>query len=69
MGPAKMAPELIAKIRNEVSKILANADTQLKLSNAGVEVTMGDGNALAQLIKLDSARYAQLAKSANIKGE
>jgi tripartite-type tricarboxylate transporter receptor subunit TctC len=69
MGPAKMAPELVAKIRNEVSKILANADTQLKLSNAGVEVTMGDGNALAQLIKLDLARYAQLAKSANIKGE
>jgi tripartite-type tricarboxylate transporter receptor subunit TctC len=69
MGPAKMAPEVVAKIRNEVSKILANADTQLKLSNAGVEVTMGDGNALAQLIKLDLARYAQLAKSANIKGE
>jgi tripartite-type tricarboxylate transporter receptor subunit TctC len=69
MGPAKMAPELVAKIRNEVSKILSNADTQLKLSNAGVEVTMGDGNALAQLIKLDLARYAQLAKSANIKGE
>jgi tripartite-type tricarboxylate transporter receptor subunit TctC len=69
MGPAKMPPELVAKIRNEVSKILANADTQLKLSNAGVEVTMGDGNALAQLIKLDLARYAQLAKSANIKGE
>jgi tripartite-type tricarboxylate transporter receptor subunit TctC len=69
MGPAKMPPELVAKIRSEVSKILANADTQLKLSNAGVEVTMGDGNALAQLIKLDLARYAQLAKSANIKGE
>jgi tripartite-type tricarboxylate transporter receptor subunit TctC len=69
MGPAKMPPELVAKIRNEVSKILANADIQLKLSNAGVEVTMGDGNALAQLIKLDLARYAQLAKSANIKGE
>jgi tripartite-type tricarboxylate transporter receptor subunit TctC len=69
MGPAKMPPELVAKIRNEVSKILANADTQLKLSNAGVEVTMGDGNALAQLIKLDLARYAQLAKLANIKGE
>lgn len=69
MGPAKMPPDIVNKIRNEINKILANPDIQSRLSNAGVEVTVGDGNALAQLIKLDLARYAQLAKSANIKGE
>jgi tripartite-type tricarboxylate transporter receptor subunit TctC len=69
MAPAKMPPEIVAKIRNEVTKILSNPDIQSRLSNAGVEVQIGDGNFLANLIKTDLARYAQLAKSANIKGE
>jgi tripartite-type tricarboxylate transporter receptor subunit TctC len=69
MAPAKMPPEIVTKIRNEVTKILSNPDIQSRLSNAGVEVQIGDGNFLANLIKTDLARYAQLAKSANIKGE
>jgi tripartite-type tricarboxylate transporter receptor subunit TctC len=69
MGPAKMPPEIVQKIRADVTKIMQNPDVQSRLSNAGVEALGGDGNALAQLIRLDLARYAQLAKSANIKGE
>jgi tripartite-type tricarboxylate transporter receptor subunit TctC len=69
MGPAKMPPEIVQKIRADVTKIMQNPDVQSRLSNAGVEALSGDGNALAQLIRLDLARYAQLAKSANIKGE
>jgi tripartite-type tricarboxylate transporter receptor subunit TctC len=69
MGPAKLAPEIVTKIRTDVQKILATPDVQARLSNAGVEPLIGDGSALAQLITLDLARYAQLAKSANIKGE
>jgi tripartite-type tricarboxylate transporter receptor subunit TctC len=69
MGPAKLPPEIVAKIRADVQKILATPEVQARLSNAGVEPLVGDGAALAQLITLDLARYAQLAKSANIKGE
>jgi tripartite-type tricarboxylate transporter receptor subunit TctC len=69
MGPAKMPADIVQKIRLEVTKIMQNPDILSRLSNAGVEALGGDGQALAQLIKLDLARYAQLARSANIKGE
>jgi len=39
------------------------------LSGAGVEPLSGNGAALSKLITSDLARYAQLAKSANIKAE
>jgi tripartite-type tricarboxylate transporter receptor subunit TctC len=64
-----MPADVVAKIRADVTKIMANPEVQNRLSNAGVEALSGDGAALAQLIKLDLGRYAQLAKSANIKGE
>jgi tripartite-type tricarboxylate transporter receptor subunit TctC len=34
-----------------------------------VETSLGSGADLAKLIKSDTARYQQLAKSANIKAE
>ncbi|WP_457279216.1 Bug family tripartite tricarboxylate transporter substrate binding protein [Polaromonas sp. P5_D5] len=69
MGPAKMPPEVVAKIYADVQKVLAEAAVRENLSGAGVEPLSGDGAALARLIKVDLARYAQLAKSANIKPE
>lgn len=69
MGPAKMPPEVVAKIYADVQKVLAEGAVRENLSGAGVEPLSGDGAALARLIKVDLARYAQLAKSANIKPE
>ncbi len=69
MGPAKIPSDVLAKIRGEVQKAMNNPEIQAKLSNAGVEPFIGDGNALAQLIKTDLVKYTQLAKSANIKAE
>ncbi|MDB5742791.1 MAG: hypothetical protein JWR68_1106 [Polaromonas sp.] len=69
MGPAKLPPEVVAKIVADVSKVLADPRVQGNLSNAGVEPYKGSGQELASLIKSDSARYLQLAKSANIKAE
>ena len=69
MGPAKMPPEVVAKIYADVQKVLAEVAVKENLSGAGVEPLSGNGAALARLIKVDLARYAQLAKSANIKPE
>ncbi|WP_341906186.1 tripartite tricarboxylate transporter substrate binding protein [Polaromonas sp. YR568] len=69
MGPAKMPPEVVARIYADVQKVLAEPAIKENLSNAGVEPLSGNGADLAQLIKVDLARYAQLAKSANIKAE
>ena len=69
MGPAKMKPEVVAKIYTDVQKVLAEPAVRENLSGAGVEPLSGNGAALSKLIKTDLARYAQLAKSANIKAE
>ncbi|MFS2032983.1 Bug family tripartite tricarboxylate transporter substrate binding protein [Polaromonas sp. CT11-55] len=69
MGPAKMKPEVAAKIYADVQKVLAEPAVKENLSGAGVEPLSGNGAALSRLIKADLARYAQLAKSANIKAE
>jgi len=69
MGPAKLPPEVVSRLHGEVSKILADPQVQSQLSNVGVEPYAGNGADLAKLIKADTLRYTQLAKSANIKAE
>ncbi|WP_421955993.1 Bug family tripartite tricarboxylate transporter substrate binding protein [Polaromonas sp.] len=69
MGPAKMPPEVVARIYADVQKVLAEPAIKENLSGAGVEPLSGNGAELSKLIKVDLARYAQLAKSANIKAE
>ena len=69
MGPAKMPPELVARIYADVQSVLAEPAIKEGLSSAGVEPFSGNAADLAKLIKLDLARYSQLAKSANIKPE
>lgn len=69
MGPAKMPPEVVAKITGDVTRVLADARVQENLSTAGVVLYKGTGEELAKLIKVDARRYTDLAKSANIKAE
>ncbi|MDB5963683.1 MAG: tripartite tricarboxylate transporter substrate binding protein [Polaromonas sp.] len=69
MGPAKMPPGVVAKIYADVQKVLAEPAVKENLSGAGVEPLAGNGADLSKLITVDLARYAQLAKSANIKAE
>jgi tripartite-type tricarboxylate transporter receptor subunit TctC len=67
MGPAKMPADVVAKIYSDVQKVLAEPAVKENLSTAGIEPLVGNGADLAKLINVDLARYAQLAKSANIK--
>lgn len=69
MGPAKLPPQVVARLVVDVEKVLADPAVRASLSNAGVEPYKGSASELASLIKADSGRYMQLAKSANIKAE
>ncbi len=69
MGPANMPRDVVAKIYADVQKVLAEPAVKDNLSTAGVEPLAGNAADLSRLIKADLARYAQLAKSANIKAE
>ena len=52
-----------------VQKILAEPAVRESLSTAGVEPYPGNATDLSRLISADLVKYAQLAKSANIKAE
>lgn len=69
MGPARLPPQIVARLVADVEKVLADPAVQSSLSNAGVEPYKGSAQELASLIKSDSVRYLRLAKSANIKAE
>lgn len=69
MGPARLSPQVVAKLAADVEKILADPAVQSSLSRAGVEPYKGSAQDLASLIKSDATRYLGLAKSANIKAE
>lgn len=69
MGPARMPPDVVARIYMDVQKVLAEPAVRDNLSNAGVEPLAGNGADLARLITSDLVRYSQLAKLANIKAE
>lgn len=69
MGPAKMPADVVARIYADVQKVLADPAVRENLSNAGVEPLSGNAGDLTKLIRVDLARYAALARSANIKAE
>lgn len=69
MGPAKLPPEIVNRIYTDVQTVLADPEVRDRLSNAGVEPLKGDATELTRVIRKDLARYQQLAKSADIKGE
>lgn len=69
MGPANMPADVVTRIYADVQKVMADPATKEILSTAGIEPLSGNATDLANLIKTDLARYAQLAKSANIKAE
>ncbi|MFC5497655.1 Bug family tripartite tricarboxylate transporter substrate binding protein [Caenimonas terrae] len=69
MGPRNLPPAVVAKVVADVSAILAQPAVVANLSSAGVEPYKGTGEELARLIKADTRRYTELARSANIKAE
>ena len=67
MAP-KGTPEVVLnKLRAALKDILTEKDTIDRLQALGMEPGNTDGPALTRLITTDIARWAQVAKTANIK--
>lgn len=69
MAPAKTPPAIIAKINADANKALNAPDMQQRLKNDGSETMGGTPEALTAFLKEDSAKWARVAKAANIKPE
>ena len=69
MSPARIQPEVVAKIGADVQMVLSEPATRDKNLAAGVEPYSANAAGLPQLTGCNLARYAQLARSADIKAE
>jgi tripartite-type tricarboxylate transporter receptor subunit TctC len=67
LGPARMAPGVVARLNAELNKALASAETRTALENIGYEVTGGAPQEFAELMASDSRLYRKYADSIGIK--
>ena len=67
IGPAGMAPAVVAQLHAAIQKALAVPEVRERLVNAGGEVQPGPTERLTQLIASEQARYAKLIRDASIK--
>lgn len=69
LAPAGTPPEIIARRRNEIAKILQDPDLRNRLVAEGGEVVGSTPAEFAALIKAESARWGQVLKQAKIQPE
>jgi tripartite-type tricarboxylate transporter receptor subunit TctC len=68
-GPAKMPPEVVAKIQQEVVKALKSEQVGKSLGEHGFMVSGAGSDEFKAYIKQESDKYGRLIKAANIKLE
>ncbi len=68
-GPAGMSGELVAKYRNTLIEILAEADVRDNLAKQGVSVRTSTPDELTRANREDYDMLAKLIKEANIRGD
>jgi tripartite-type tricarboxylate transporter receptor subunit TctC len=68
-GPARVPPEIVARISTLVGTVMANPELQKKLLDLGRVPAYLDSAATAAMIKRKMAEYSEVIKRANIKPE
>jgi tripartite-type tricarboxylate transporter receptor subunit TctC len=69
IGPAKLAPETIAKLNADVNAVMALPDVKQSLVNQGMNPTTSTPDELAALVKSDEARWAKVIADAKITAD
>jgi tripartite-type tricarboxylate transporter receptor subunit TctC len=67
--PAKVAPELIAKINAEVVRVLNAPELKARLGSQGIDVVTNSSAEFSQFVRDDHAKWGKLIKEAGIRGE
>ena len=66
-GPAKMPPELVAKINADVRKALADPTVKERLANGGSDVMSMTSEEFSRLVRREMDDYAKVLKAAGVK--
>ena len=67
VAPAKVPPEIIARLEKTVLEILAKPEMKKKLTDAGFEITAKDGKGHAARIAKEVPMYKQIIEQAGIQ--
>lgn len=69
LAPAGTPPDIVKKLNAELSSILKEADVQAKFQNLAATPGASTPEELAEAIKRDRDKYAEVVKAAGIKAE
>jgi tripartite-type tricarboxylate transporter receptor subunit TctC len=66
-GPAKLPPEIAARLTTEVRRALSAPDTRSTLRRSFLEPAGTTGEELAKVMRADTEKWTRLARERNIK--
>ena len=69
VGPARMPPEITARLNTELRNVLADPAVRDKLRGQGADIASGSPEAFAAFIAAETRKWARLLKDAKIKVE
>lgn len=69
LGPAKMPPELVARIQRDTAKVFNQTATKEKLTGMGVELILNSPDEFRDYLKSEIVRYTKVIKDAGIKAQ
>jgi tripartite-type tricarboxylate transporter receptor subunit TctC len=67
LAPAKTSAAIVAKVQQQAVAITAMPDVREKLTQLGLDTTADGPDALAAIIKADTAKWAKVIKDADIR--
>ena len=69
LAPAATPREVIAKVHADATRILREAEIQKKIAEMGADVVGNTAEEFGAAMRAESAQWADIIKSANIKAE
>ncbi len=69
MGPAKMPGAMVARMNEDINKVLALPDVQEKMEQYGAEDGGGSTEKFANFIKAEQVKWAQVAADAKVRAD
>lgn len=68
-GPAKVPPDVVATLNAGIQKVIDMPEVRGRLGEMGIEAVGGAPDALATFLHTEIAKWAAIAKEANVKAE
>ncbi len=67
--PGKVAPDIVARINAEVTKVVNAPELKSRLASQGIDIATNSPAEFSRLIRDDHARWGRIIREAGIRGE